>query len=291
MIPILTLSEMRDVERKAVAGGLAEYDLILSAGEAVFQSVKAILESPEDDPFETGMPHSALEDEPPPGEKYESPKPPLVIFVCGKGHNGADGLAAALRCAHAALGGMIYQVHSDRYSPEIRRLRDQLAAAEIPVHTIRSAVDLPVFEEADLIVDALLGSGLTGAPEGLLASLIHGVNRSDRPVLSIDVPSGVACDTSVMPGPAVRADSTLCLGALKPSALFFPSGPAYGKVGYSPIAFAETMLFGQPSRLSPLARRRTRAQLIASSPPPSTKRPSRASFTRPRPIAGNPASL
>jgi NAD(P)H-hydrate epimerase len=118
------------------------------------------------------------------------------------------------------------------------------------VHAIRSAVDLPVFEEADLIVDGLLGSGLKGAPEGLLGSLIHGINRSARPVLSIDVPSGVECDSGTIPGPCVRADSTLCLGALKPSAVFFPAGAAYGKVGYSSIAFEEKRLFAQPSRMA-----------------------------------------
>lgn len=251
MIPILTLSEMRDVERTAIANGLSEYDLIRSAGDAVFQSVKALLETSEPDPFETGLSSAAFEeDAPSAADKFEPPKPPLVAFVCGKGHNGADGLAAALQCAQAGLGVMVYHVHAERYSPETRRLRDQLAMAEVPVQTIRSAADLPVFEEADLVVDALLGSGLRGVPEDLTASLIHGINQSDRPVLSVDVPSGVGCDSGAIAGPAVRADSTLCLGALKLSALFFPSGPAFGKVGYSPIAFGEKALAEQPSRMA-----------------------------------------
>lgn len=249
MIPILTLSEMRDVERETVAGGLSAYDLIQSAGEAVFQSVKSMLEPPEED-FEAGLAAPPFDEDPGPGEKFESPRPPGVVFVCGKGHNGADGLAAALRCAAAGFGVLVYHVHSDRVSDETRRLRERLAEAEIPVHVIRSAVDLPVFEDADLIVDALLGSGLKGAPEGLTASLIHGINRSDRPVLSVDVPSGVGCDTGALAGPAVRADSTLCLGALKPSALFFPSARAYGKIGYSPIAFDERLLAARPSRMA-----------------------------------------
>ncbi len=251
MIPILTLSEMREVERAAIAGGLTEYDLIRSAGEAVFQSVKALLDAADPDPFENGLP-SGFDDDIPPGipEKFETPRPPLVIFVCGKGHNGADGLAAALHCLQSGLGVLVYHVHADRYSPETRRLRDQLANAEVSVHPIRSAADLPVFEEGDLIVDALLGSGIRGTPEGLIASLIHGINQSDRPVLSVDVPSGIGCDHAAITGPAVRADSTLCLGALKLSALFFPSGPAYGKVGYSPIAFGEKLLTGQASRMA-----------------------------------------
>ncbi len=255
MIPILTLAEMKEVERATTADGLSEFDLILSAGEAVFQSIKAMLDETEEDRFELGLPGLPPEDNGipgtnDPGDRGDMHRPPAVAFVCGKGHNGADAMAAALHCVQTGLGVVIYQIHSDRYSTESRRLREQLVDAGVPVHTIRSAVDLPVFEDADLIVDGLLGSGLKGAPEGLLGSLIHGINRSVRPVLSIDVPSGVECDSGAIPGPNVRADSTICLGALKPSAVFFPSGVAYGKVGYSPIAFDEKKLFGQPSRMA-----------------------------------------
>ena len=255
MIPILTLAEMKDVERATTANGLSEFELILSAGEAVFQSVKSMLDETEEDRFELGLPSlppddSGIPGAGDPGERNDMHRPPAVAFVCGKGHNGADAMAAALHCVQAGLGVVVYQIYSDRYSTESRRLREQLVEAGVPVYTIRSAVDLPVFEDADLIVDGLLGSGLKGAPEGLLGSLIHGINRSVRPVLSIDVPSGVECDSGAIPGPSVRADSTLCLGALKPSAVFFPSGVAYGKVGYSPIAFDEKKLFGQPSRMA-----------------------------------------
>jgi len=255
MIPILTLAEMKEVERTSVLDGLSEFELILSAGEAVFQSIKSMLDESDEDRFDLGLPPLPPEDNGipgsgDPGDRNDLHRPPAVAFVCGKGHNGADALAAALNCVQAGLGVVVYQLHSDRYSTETRRLREQLAEAGVPVHAIRSAVDLPVFEEADLIVDGLLGSGLRGAPEGILGSLIHGINRSVRPVLSIDVPSGVECDSGEIPGAFVRADSTLCLGALKPSAVFFPSGTAYGKVGYSPISFDEKRLFAASSRLS-----------------------------------------
>jgi NAD(P)H-hydrate epimerase len=255
MIPILTLAEMKEVERLATAAGQTEFELILSAGEAVFQSIKSMLDDTEEERFDLGLPSLPPEDNGipganDPGERSDLHRPPAVAFVCGKGHNGADAMAAALHCVQAGLGVVVYQIHSDRYSTESRRLREQLAEAGVPVHPIRSAVDLPVFEEADLIVDGLLGNGLKGAPEGILGSLIHGINRSVRPVLSIDVPSGVESDSGVIPGAFVRADSTLCLGALKPSAVFFPAGAAYGKVGYSPIAFDEKRLFAQPSHLA-----------------------------------------
>ncbi len=252
MIPILPLNEMKDVERLAMESGVSELDLILSAGEAIFQSVKTMVHETGDDPFDQGFlpPPMPQHDEGVPGERDEMPPSPVVTFLCGKGHNGADALAAALLTAKAGYGAVVFQLHSDAYSPETSTLRERLFAAGLPIHAIRTPVDLPVFEETDLIVDGLLGNGLRGAPEGLIASLIHGINRSGRPVLSIDVPSGVECDRGTIPGPAVRADSTLCLGALKPSAVFHPAALAFGKLGYSAIAFDESLLLGQPSRLA-----------------------------------------
>src|SRR3990172_4460944 len=101
MIPILTLSEIKDVERKSSREhGLSEFDMIMSAGEAVFQSVKAMLEDSEDDGYDDDF------DSPPPrhdepSEENEGRRSsqPVVAFVCGKGHNGADALSAALLSA------------------------------------------------------------------------------------------------------------------------------------------------------------------------------------------------
>jgi NAD(P)H-hydrate repair Nnr-like enzyme with NAD(P)H-hydrate epimerase domain len=141
MIPILTLSEMREAERRSVEAGLTEYELILSAGEAVFHSVKALLDASEEDVFGGPGFATAVEEEPPQaGEREDVPKPPLVAFLCGKGHNGADGLAAALRCAREGLGVAVYHLHSERPSPETKRLREQLAADEVPVRVARDRI-------------------------------------------------------------------------------------------------------------------------------------------------------
>ncbi len=61
--------------------------------------------------------------------------------------------------------------------------------------------------------------------------------------------SGVHCDSSEVNGSSVKATSTLCLGAMKLSAVFFPSASAYGKVDYSPICFDEKLIVNQPSRM------------------------------------------
>src|SRR5665213_3478942 len=186
MIPILTLSEIKEVERRSsLDHGLSEYDMIMSAGEAVFQSIKIMIEHEEEEAFNEGFPlhgdnHSHGNED----HDHDDPREahPIVAFVCGKGHNGADALSAALLSAQAGYGVVIYQMYADRYNPETQRLHKQLADADLKVHTIRSAVDLPVFQNVDLIVDGLLGSGAQGELTGLMSSLIYGINSSGLPV-------------------------------------------------------------------------------------------------------------
>lgn len=254
MIPILTLSEIKSIERKSSQDhGLSEFDMILSAGEAVFQSIKAMIEQAEEEdyadgffPHDLGRPHDHEHDH---DHDDSRDSRPVVAFVCGKGHNGADALSAAVFSAQAGYGVVIYQLYADRFGPEIQRLHKQLADSDLKVHLIRTAVDLPVFQNVDLVVDGILGSGMQDEPQGLLPSLIFGVNRSGLPVLSIDVPSGVSCDSSAIKGSAIKASTTLCLGGMKLSSAFFPARQNFGKVIFSPICFDEKLIVNQPSRM------------------------------------------
>ncbi|MEO7424807.1 MAG: NAD(P)H-hydrate dehydratase, partial [Fibrobacteria bacterium] len=91
--------------------------------------------------------------------------------------------------------------------------------------------------------------GISRDPEGLMQSCIFGMNQSGVPILSVDVPSGVRCDSPAVSGSTVQATATVCLGAMKISSAFYPASLAYGKVGYSPISFDEKLLMGQPSRM------------------------------------------
>ncbi|MEO6097478.1 MAG: NAD(P)H-hydrate dehydratase [Fibrobacteria bacterium] len=255
MIPILTLAEIKEIERKAIAdSGLTEYDMILSAGEAVFETIKTMLAQDEETAVQ--LPPEEMDEDISTGAPDEPPRPlrgrreESIAFVCGPGHNGADGLSAALLASQAGFPVVIYQVPSDKgFSNDTERLRHQIADADLPIHSVRSPLDLPVFQDISLIVDALLGSGISRDPEGLIQSCIFGMNQSGVPILSIDVPSGVRCDSPALSGSTVQATATVCLGAMKVSAAFYPSSLAFGKVGYSPICFDEKVLLNQPSRL------------------------------------------
>ena len=83
-------------------------------------------------------------------------------------------------------------------------------------------------DKADLIVDALFGTGFRGMPEEPLASLIGMVNGSGKPVLAVDLPSGMEADTGVVAGACIRADLTVTLGL--PKLGLYP-GPGAGYAG------------------------------------------------------------
>jgi NAD(P)H-hydrate epimerase len=185
-----------------------------------------------------------------------------VAVMVGKGNNGGD----ALGCAR----------HLSSWGFEVRCLtvqpREQLAGASVAqaLAAERSGVEIQpiganpadldtaatmVLEEADLVVDGLLGSGSRGAPRGDLAALVLRINRSSAPVLAIDIPSGLDPSTGLVEGDCVRADHTLMLGIAKvgcelPSARHWVGQLWLADIGIPAAAYRECGLM-RPSGLGP----------------------------------------
>ena len=141
-----------------------------------------------------------------------------TYVVCGRGNNGGDGLAAA-RHLHrwGRLAGVASIAEGAGSGPRaeqeraLRTLGVQIAAK-------------PDFSEAQLVVDALLGTGISRPPAGRMAEWIEAVNASGRRVVSVDVPSGLDADNGAAPPACVRAAMTVTLGLPKPG-LLVADGP------------------------------------------------------------------
>ncbi len=154
----------------------------------------------------------------------ENLKGKRIIIVCGKGNNGGDGYAVARhllnRCA---------KVHVLTAGPVADRKGDARTNAEIYLAIGGSIKELnkedkpPKLQTADLIVDAVLGTGISGPPRGLIARLIEWINDRPEPVLSVDIPSGVEGDTGAAKGSAIVAGWTVTMGLLK-RGLVLPPG-------------------------------------------------------------------
>ncbi|AFZ47029.1 carbohydrate kinase, YjeF related protein [Cyanobacterium stanieri PCC 7202] len=133
-----------------------------------------------------------------------------VGFIIGCGHNGGDGLVIARELYHKGYDVTIYV-------PLIAKLKDLTAqhfqyVQSLGISTVQNITSL---SSCDFIVDGLFGFGLTRKIVDDLAEDIKTVNSWQKPIISVDIPSGINSDTGAVLGVAIRAKYTLCLGLYK----------------------------------------------------------------------------
>lgn len=143
-----------------------------------------------------------------------------VVVCCGKGNNGGDGFVIA---RHLENQGVAVQVllfaEFDEVQGDAGVNLGVLRKAGTPLHTITEMSTGGNLEDhlanAEWIVDALLGTGTRGPVREPYAGVIEAMNRSDARRFSVDLPSGLDCDTGAAPGPCVRAELTVTFVAPK----------------------------------------------------------------------------
>ncbi len=133
-----------------------------------------------------------------------------IVLLCSAGNNGGDGFIVADRLYCEGAEVTVVLTHKKPSSDIAER------AFSLMKEGITVTEDTDCLNSADIIVDAIFGTGLTRNIEGATAELIDRVNKSGATVFSVDIPSGVEADTGRVLGCAVKADYTLALGAFKP---------------------------------------------------------------------------
>jgi hydroxyethylthiazole kinase-like uncharacterized protein yjeF len=163
-----------------------------------------------------------------------------VVVVCGKGNNGGDGFVVARRLkARGAAVRVLLVARRDEVSGDaataLGRWRGRLQEAPPdPDETVLARA----LEHADLVVDALLGTGLTGPARGAAAAAIGAINRVGRsgvPVVALDLPSGLGSDGGALLGPTVKATHTVTFAGLKRGLLLYPAAAQAGVVEIADI--------------------------------------------------------
>jgi NAD(P)H-hydrate epimerase len=159
----------------------------------------------------------------------EEKHPGTIVVVCGKGNNGGDGLVAARWLRHWGIPvqTVIWSAFDDLPQDAAAALHSARMAG---VQILMPAQAAEALHDAGLIIDAVLGTGALGSARGLAAEAIKLINQAGRPVLSIDIPSGVTTDTGRAEGPAVRADYTVTFGLPKLGLFQFPGADLAGKI-------------------------------------------------------------
>jgi NAD(P)H-hydrate epimerase len=187
-----------------------------------------------------------------------------VVVLAGSGGNGGDGMVAA-RHLHAWGARPVLWLSHDANAlagsmkgAAAHQLRSLIAMA-LPVHSPphTDQEDPLALPGADVIIDALLGFGLSGPPSGPTASLIVAANTHPAPVLAIDLPSGLDAKSGIPYAPCIRANATLTLalpktGLLTPPARRVTGEIAVADIGIPPEAYARLgihvgPLFGERS--------------------------------------------
>lgn len=151
-----------------------------------------------------------------------------VTVLAGPGGNGGGALVAARRLHGWGARVLVALSHpEERLRPATARQLAVLRKVGVSVASAGSW-DGGATGEAAILVDGLIGYGLAGAPRGWTADLIREANDSGRPVVAVDVPSGVDATSGAVADPAVRAAATVTL-ALPKTGLLAPT--ARGHVG------------------------------------------------------------
>lgn len=156
--------------------------------------------------------------------------PTTVGILCGKGNNGGDGFALARKIAFAGHKVIVLHISdANEFSPDAKQNYELLLSSaslykNISVKKITKIEDLKILRSCDVIIDALLGSGATGALQGFIKDIIEKVNLFHYKKIAVDVPTGLNADTGS--GAVIfNADLTITLGELK-RGLFFGDGYA-----------------------------------------------------------------
>lgn len=159
-----------------------------------------------------------------------------VWVICGSGNNAGDGYILAGKLAERQCDVAVRVVgDSGKASPAARAAFDFCLAAGV--------TPLPFDPEesiaADVLVDALLGTGLAGEPRAAVAQAIDWINAAGLPVLAIDIPSGLSADTGRRSASTIVADVTVTFIGLK-RGLFTHDGPdCAGEVIFDPLGLAD----------------------------------------------------
>jgi hydroxyethylthiazole kinase-like uncharacterized protein yjeF len=179
-----------------------------------------------------------------------------VGILCGKGNNGGDGLALARRLSIRGVPVRVallapFGAITGEAGVNLAVLRKM--DVEIKQNAATAAV-ADVVAWADVIVDALLGVGLSAPLKGTYASAVELMNASGKPLVAVDVPTGINADTGEVMGSAVRADLTVTMALLKRGLVLHPGAQHAGTVRVADIGIPPGVMEQEKISVSLLTR-------------------------------------
>lgn len=170
-----------------------------------------------------------------------------ISVLAGSGNNGGDAFAAARHIANRGANVSIFLVGNPAHLTKSAALnRDIDIKMGIPVHVIETERDWDKLQVSlrfvDGIVDGILGTGFKGELREEIVRVIRMVNNQAKPVISIDIATGIETDTGCVPTEAIKADLTVTFGLPKFGHMISPGGIATGKLLVDDIGIPKILL-------------------------------------------------
>jgi NAD(P)H-hydrate epimerase len=210
VIHVLDAQQMREADRAAIDGlGVPSLVLMEMAAVAVTDTVCG---------------------------RFADASRPLV--VCGAGNNGGDGLAVArqLRCRGFEPDVALVVPEQALRGDAAAQLRLARAFGIDPVDCSHDVeVLIGCLGRCDLVIDAILGTGLDRAVEGHLLAVVEAINAAGVPVIAVDLPSGLSASAAAPPGPSIEAALTVTFAAPKIAHVLPPASLRCGEVAVADI--------------------------------------------------------
>ncbi|RMF55557.1 MAG: NAD(P)H-hydrate dehydratase [Calditrichaeota bacterium] len=220
MIKVVTAKEMQEKDRYTIEEvGIPGVVLMENAGTATFRIIQQVLADASD---------------------------PTVYIFCGKGNNGGDGFVVARHLWNEGIFVKVFcAVEEDKISGDALINYTILKNMKIPIEFITHPKDLKKINknQPDVIVDALLGTGIKGEVRGLIKDIIDFINQEmEALVVSIDLPSGLNADLPDIPGSAIRADITVTMALPKRCHVLYPARSYVGELFIADIGIPPFIL-------------------------------------------------
>ncbi|MCF7807548.1 MAG: NAD(P)H-hydrate dehydratase [Candidatus Marinimicrobia bacterium] len=167
-----------------------------------------------------------------------------ILILCGKGNNGGDGFVVARGLAERGFSVAVITVSKgSELGGDARHHFNRMKQMKLNLSTWRNTKkQREMISNADLIVDALLGTGISGSIREPYADIIEQCNTSNARIVAVDVPSGVTGDRGEVLDTCMRAELTVSMGFGKQGTLFEPARSQSGKIKTVEIGFPEDAL-------------------------------------------------
>jgi NAD(P)H-hydrate epimerase len=223
---VLASNEMHEIDRRTIESGIPGIILMENAAERVVELLV---------------------------EKFSPLKDRRIVVVCGRGNNGGDGLAIArqlhTRFAPKSLD-VILTAPADDLSRDAAANLQMLNACGFAGLQNGLPVEVALhLRFADIVIDAVLGTGITGEARGVPLEAIRLINRlaPNAKVVSVDLPSGMSSDSGAIPGEFVRADYVVTFTAPKPCHVLAPACDQMGEWRLARIGTPPSMFQNDPA--------------------------------------------